>query len=165
VKPPDKIEEIKRKFPNWDRVGTIISEAEMIMRNSLKLFLRKEYGESWEDVMVNKEAQITKKLRSIRQKKRTEDPTKPEDILEYATLGEIKKLSEETFPEFLKTSFLEPQLVKDSVSVLLRMKTHHHGRPGVEIGKEEDTGVDISQEDVTRADNAYKNISALRKQA
>ena len=142
----DELRKLRVTFPNLFTVRDVITEAETSLRNFLRGFMLKEYGERWEDEIRDNFPDESQKWNSIKRKRNYKD------LLEALTLGELRKVME-AFPAFTKNCFLDWRLVKENISVLSKRKKYHHITPEQDLSEEEKELVQI----------AYRSIKRLMK--
>ncbi len=142
----DDLERLKKEFPNLWEVRNIIPEAEKLLKDSLREFLKKKFGNDWEiKVRDRLKPELANKWFDKKERK------KLKDFIEAMTLGELKNVIEDSFRDFMKECFLDRNLVLRSITILTEKKIYHHGRPER----------DIPQEELKRVRIAYANLKEL----
>jgi len=148
----DELQEIMEKFPNLAKVRMAISEAEKFLKDLLREFFIKQFGEKWEEKIKDSFPEPFKTWERRKEDWKKKHPEEPKDILEFPTLGELRDIIN-SFPLFLKGYFTNSRLVQDSIAIFLEKKIYHHGRPET----------DISEEEVKLVRTAFRNLKELRR--
>jgi DNA-binding MarR family transcriptional regulator len=148
IKP--EIEDLQKKYPNLSKIRFIIPEAEDLLRDAVRPYLIREFGDTWQE----KIKQYFPKAEERKQRWEKEHGEKT-DILQGLSIGDFLTLFENKSFSFIKDCFKDFSLVKASLKIFLRKKVYHHGKP-----KDEK---DISDDEVNLINTAFMILKEMMK--